>query len=484
MEVTVEKISNVNAFVSVQVNEADYQAEVEKQLKDLAKKVQLKGFRPGKVPVATVKQMFGKEVKLEKIGEIAAKALEQHLETNELVLVGSPLLAKEKMNLTNWENQKDFQFVYEIGIRPDINVKFDKSLKLKEYEVQVTQTDLDKFIDQLRDGFGGYDYLEQVVESGCQIYGAVEPVGDQSVNLPLSERIFAKGQSFFVVINIADIAEGQRSLFIGKKPQEEIIFDLNKALPNNDKVADVFSLDEEDAAMLKGDVKIVIESIRNRKPAELNSDFFTSVVGKEEENISVEEFRAKLINICQNYYNYFSKLYLSNNFILALEKKSESLELPTDFMKRWLIANNDKSIAESEERFEGFAQTIRVQTVLDKLGKNQNIEINPQDLFEYVKKREYMRYFEMGFFFILNNEDNLSYFANMFMEKKENQDALFGMMRMLLAERVFEAYSNDISLEKTQVSVEAFQQILKDENKQKSKKSKKSKTVVSEVVAS
>jgi trigger factor len=66
MNIVQEKTSELTASLKIQLGTEDYQPQVEKALKDLQKKAQMPGFRPGKVPMGIVKKMYGKGVWLMK----------------------------------------------------------------------------------------------------------------------------------------------------------------------------------------------------------------------------------------------------------------------------------------------------------------------------------------------------------------------------------------------------------------------------------
>ncbi|NBP69525.1 MAG: trigger factor family protein, partial [Cytophagia bacterium] len=119
MEITLNKQKGTEGSIKIKLAEADYQTQVEKKLGDYAKKASIKGFRPGKVPAGVVKKMFGKSILVEEINHILSHKLNDYIKEQNLKILGEPLPNLEKSRLIDWDNQKDFEFEYEIGIVED-----------------------------------------------------------------------------------------------------------------------------------------------------------------------------------------------------------------------------------------------------------------------------------------------------------------------------------------------------------------------------
>jgi trigger factor len=91
MNITQEKIDDLNAVVKVTIAPEDYSQRVEKALKEQAKKANLPGFRKGMVPVGHIKKMYGKSILVEEINNMLSENLTKYLADNKVEILGQPL---------------------------------------------------------------------------------------------------------------------------------------------------------------------------------------------------------------------------------------------------------------------------------------------------------------------------------------------------------------------------------------------------------
>ena len=91
MNISLEKVGNVQAVITVKLETADYEANVKKSLKNLQAKVQMPGFRPGHVPASLVKKMYGTQVKAEEVNKLIADNLMNYIRDNKVNMLGEPL---------------------------------------------------------------------------------------------------------------------------------------------------------------------------------------------------------------------------------------------------------------------------------------------------------------------------------------------------------------------------------------------------------
>jgi trigger factor len=155
MEITLNKQKGTEGSIKIKLAGADYQTQVEKKLGDYTKKASIKGFRPGKVPAGVVKKMFGKSILVEEIN---------------LKILGEPLPNLEKSRLIDWDNQKDFEFEYEIGIVEDFKYELSDKVKVKSYPIELDKKIVDDTLEDLRKRFGKVEYPETSA-IGDNVYG-------------------------------------------------------------------------------------------------------------------------------------------------------------------------------------------------------------------------------------------------------------------------------------------------------------------------
>ena len=126
MDITLDKKDSNVASIKIKLNEADYQSKVDEKIKDYSKKAQIKGFRPGKVPTGVIKKMYGKSILVEEINHLVGHKLQDYIRDNELKILGEPIPDQQSFENIDWENAKEFEFDYNIGLVDDFKVDLSK----------------------------------------------------------------------------------------------------------------------------------------------------------------------------------------------------------------------------------------------------------------------------------------------------------------------------------------------------------------------
>ena len=137
MNVTMEKIDNVSAKLTVSVEENDYAEKVAKELKRLGQTQRIKGFRPGTAPKALLQKMFGKEVLFEVVNREINESLFNYLKEEKIDILGEPML--DNAGEFDIEKDKNFNVVFSIGLSPVIDVTLDANDKIPYYNIDVTE---------------------------------------------------------------------------------------------------------------------------------------------------------------------------------------------------------------------------------------------------------------------------------------------------------------------------------------------------------
>ncbi len=457
LEVVVEKNPEaLEAYVRVKLNTDDYQEQFEKKIKEYAKKAFVKGFRQGKVPPIVIKKLYGKAIKVEEVNKIAYESLYNYLQKEKLQIFGSPLIALDKMGKIDWDYQSDFEFVYEIGLKPEVVFEFDKSFNIKEYEVSITDTDVDNFIKNLLERFAEYDDRE-TVELDTDIWGRLSPTSEEV--LKIDDREFTKGKEFFGIIEVDSLAEAHQSLFLGKKAGEIVTFDLRTVFPTDEDLSKLLRYPAEVLSNIQGEVSFTIHSISVKKEAELNEEIFKEVFGQKAAITTVEEFIAKIKEVLQKRYNISARLETISGFIRELKEKIKFI-LPDSFLKKWLASQNDDQEID-DERYDTFQKGLHTQIIIDHLSKQNEVSVSEEDLREYTKGNQLLNLFSFGFLYAFLDEEMLDLFVYRFIEDEENENLLMTFERNIRAAKLLDIFRDKITIEKVALSGADFDKLLK-----------------------
>ncbi len=185
MQTKFDKVSSTLANLTVEVGEEDYKGLVDKKLKEYAKTAQVKGFRPGHVPLQYIKSIYGKGVLVDEVIKLASDEVNKTIADNKLNVVGEPT-PKEDAYKIDWSAQKEFVFEYEIGFASDFTVDLEKLPVLTQYEIQPSEKQVNETIEDLKNRFGVETEPEEAA-LGDIIFGKTDRGGlTISINFPLA----------------------------------------------------------------------------------------------------------------------------------------------------------------------------------------------------------------------------------------------------------------------------------------------------------
>ena len=144
MKVTVDSKKGLKTNLKVFVDKKTIEEKIGVRLNELSKTVNLKGFRPGKVPVDVLKSQFGKVVYGEVLEKILKETSTQALEEKKIKVAGQP-----KLDLKSYGEGKDLNYTLEIDELPSIKLKSIENIKFTDYEINVTEEETQKRINDI-----------------------------------------------------------------------------------------------------------------------------------------------------------------------------------------------------------------------------------------------------------------------------------------------------------------------------------------------
>ena len=156
MKVDYVEESSVRKALSFEVEPETVQAEIDSRARELARRVKLPGFRPGKVPVEVVKQRFKDEI----LGE-AAEAIVNKVVFDELDGRGLKPLAPPRVEEVKLEEGQPMSFKAVFETLPLVELPDWKGLRVTAKGVNVSDEDVAKEVDRLREEAARYDALDE-----------------------------------------------------------------------------------------------------------------------------------------------------------------------------------------------------------------------------------------------------------------------------------------------------------------------------------
>ena len=149
MNVTKNQIDDHNLELVLNVAAEDYAPIKKKKLNERRKTAEFKGFRKGMVPMSLVERVYGPNALVDAVNEIISEQLDKFIRENSLNIVGEPITGKNQKEV-DWEDGKDFEFVFDLALNPEVKVEVTKDDEVNEYNITVTEKAKKEMKDNLR----------------------------------------------------------------------------------------------------------------------------------------------------------------------------------------------------------------------------------------------------------------------------------------------------------------------------------------------
>jgi trigger factor len=376
MDITKESIDDLNAVVKLKVTPADYTDKVETALKSYQKKVSMPGFRPGKVPASLVRKMYGKSVLAEELNRILSDSLYNYIKENNLEVLGNPLPKQENDNV-DIENQTEFEFGFDMALAPQFSLNLDSNTSFTEMQVAADEKIINDYVSDITRRYGQIIPADTVGE-GDLIYGDFVELDANGEVVP--GGIF-KASSMFLDKPVKE----NHQLLVGAKVEDKFDLTPMQISDNVNDRAQKLGITPEQAEAWTNKFRFTVKSISKLVPAELNQDLFDKVYGPG--IVSTEaEFRAKIAEELEKMFARDTEERLKSEITNNLLAKA-NLSLPDTFLKRWLVAANEKPVTmeQVEAEYPMYARQLRWQLIENKLIKDNKIEVTADEAKEHVK---------------------------------------------------------------------------------------------------
>jgi trigger factor len=444
MDITKELIDDLNAVVKLKVTPADYTDKVETALKSYQKKVSMPGFRPGKVPAGLVRKMYGKSILAEELNRILSDSLYNYIRDNNLEVLGNPLPKAENDNV-DIENQTEFEFNFDMALAPQFSLKLDSSVSFTEMVITPDDKIINDYISDITRRYGKVVPAD-VTGEGDLMYG-------DFVELDANGEVVPGGIFRASTMFLDKPVKDHHKMLVGAKAEDRFDLDPIQISDNVNDRAQKLGITPEAAEALNNKFRFTVKSISQLVPAELNEELFEKIYGPGTVKTE-EEFRAK---ISEELVKMFSRdteerlrSEIMNHFLTATD-----LSLPDAFLKRWLVAANEKPVTmeQVEAEYPIYARQLRWQLIENKLIRDNDIQVTADDAKEHVKEVLKENYRKYGRNPEEVSENELNDTATRVLGKEEEAKKVF---EILYAQKLMTLYRAKFAIKPKQVTYEEF----------------------------
>ena len=452
MKITFDCPDKINGLLTMTIEPADYQEQVEKTLKNYRKKAQVPGFRPGMVPMGMIKKQYGTAVKVDEINKLMGEKLYAYIQENKIQMLGEPLPNQEKQVPQDFEKDGELTFVFDIAVAPEFKAELTAKDKIDYYKIKAD----DKLIDdqvQMYQSQAGEFVKAEVFSGNDTLTGDLRELDEQG-NTKEGGITTEGGMVMPAYIK----AEDQKKLFDGAKPGDIITFNPKKAYPDNDaEVAALLKVEKEQVKDLTADFSYQITEIRHFQPAEVDQKLFDRVFGEGEVK-DEKAFRAKIAETIAPQLQQNSDYKFLLDVRQYLEKKVGDLQFPEALLKRVMMQNNkDKGADFVEKNFEGSIKELKWHLIKEQIVAANNLKVEEDDLKAVAKEAIRAQFAQYG----MSNvpDDVLENYAAEQLKKRENVD---NFVDRAVDMKLTEVLKNVVKLNEKEVTLEDFNKLLQE----------------------
>lgn len=385
MNITKHDIDNLNAEIKISVTPTDYETRVNEGIKKVQRQANMPGFRPGKVPTGIIKKQYGTQILVDEINKLLNDSIYKYIEENKIEILGNPL--PKDQTTVDFINQKDFEFVYELGLAPEF--KLDLNNNVFTYKTVKVDADLvEKYVKDVRRNYGLPVYPETAGEKDILFVDINE--------LDASGEIKPGGIFKSTSISIERTNnENAKAKILGAKKDDKIIININELYETAVEKSVSLGIDKELAEVASCDLQLTVKNISHLEEAELNQELFDKVYGPGKVT-SEEQFRDKVREELGMMFNADSEKFLRTEVEKSLVEKT-NLQLPDSFLKRWLSFANEKPITKDqiENEYPSYAKAMQWKLIENKIIRDNGITVEANEAKEEAKtfiRSEYARY--------------------------------------------------------------------------------------------
>jgi trigger factor len=431
MKVTVENIKGLNKDVKVFIDKKTMSTYMDEKYEEIKNTVNLKGFRPGKVPREILKRQFGQAIFSEVLDKVLKDTSTKALEDNKIKPAGQP-----KLDLKTYGEDKDLEYVISVTELPKVELKSLENIKFDEYLVKIEASETDKRIKEIAKSQNNF----------IDVANEVKAVNGNSVTFDYKATIDGKdfagneGKNTQLILGKDLFIKGFDKQLIGVKKNDEK--SVEATLPEN--------YPQKEFAKKKAKFVCKILAIKKSEDVKIDNNFAINLGAKDLSDLKL--LVSKQIN--EEYKNSLDKL--TKTQILKEIENFKVDEIPANLIEEEVkvLAQgmSEEDIKKSRKNFEDVAKKrIKVGLILNEFGEHNKIKVTEQEIQVEVQKQLRM---------MPGQEKMVMEFY------QKNPSALASLRGTVYEEKIIDLIKTKAKSNKKEISKEEAEKILKEHQKQ------------------
>ena len=448
MNITFENPDKVSGVLTFVIEEADYQEDVNAQLKKYRKQANIPGFRPGQAPMGMIKRQVGAQVKVDVINKLVGEKLYDYVKENKINMLGEPMphLGDEPVDL---DAPAPYTLKFDIAVAPEFKAELSKDDKIAYYNIAVDDKLVDQQIEAFASRAGSYQKVDEYQDNDMLKGDLRELNEDGSTKeggITVSEASMLP--SYITV-------EEQKALFNGAKVGDIITFNPKKAYPtSNVEISSLLKISKEEAENVTADFSFQVTEISRYTKHAIDKELFDMVYG--DGNVKDEaDFRAKVVAGIQDQMNQNADFRLLQDVRTYVENKIGEVKYADELMKRIMLANNkDKGAEYVDKNYEASIKELTWSLAKNQIVEALGIKIEDADVKAAAIDMTRMQFAQYG----MNSvpEEYLTQYAEEMLKKPEQVDTF---INIAVDRKLMVALKDVVTLETKEISFEDFQKL-------------------------
>jgi trigger factor len=431
MKVTVENIKGLNKEVKVFIDKKTMNAHMDEKYEEIKNTVNLKGFRPGKVPKEILKRQFGQAIFSEVLDKVLKDTSVKALEDNKIKPAGQP-----KLDLKIYGEDKDLEYVMSITELPKVELKSVENIKYDEYSVKIDASETDKRMKEIAKSQNNF---KDVAEDVKAVVGN-SVVFDYKATIDGKDFTGNEGKNTQLILGKDLFIKGFDKQLVGVKKNDEK--SVEAVLPEN--------YPQKEFAKKKANFVCKILAVKKSEDVKIDDDFAKNLGAKDLADL--KSLVSKQIN--DEYKNSLDKLVKTK--ILKEIENFKVEEIPGNLVEEEvkILAQgmSEEDAKKSRKFFEDTAKKrIKVGLILNEFGEQNKIKVTEQEVQAEVQKQLRM---------MPGQEKMVMEFY------QKNPSALASLKGTVYEEKIIDLIKTKAKPNKKEISKEEAEKILKEHQKQ------------------
>ena len=439
LKITKKKISKTESSIDLILENKDYINIFENKLKDLKKRVNLKGFRPGMVPIQLIKKMYGKSVLVEEINKIISEKINSFIKDEKIKIIGEPIAKESDIDKIDINNLKNIFFKFHVGHLSDFEVgSFSKKNKYLLHKIKVENKVINETIENLKVQYADVNNIK-VVTDKSNIYSEI--------------RYSEKEHKGLLDMTILDKSESKK--IIGKKLKDTVIINLKKLAKNKEETISQILGSSTKIDEIPTKVSLKIDNIIERTPAVLNTSFFDKIFGPGKVK-NKKEFNSEIKKSIEFNYMRESEFYLNKIIENELISKNE-IHMPSEYVKEWVKKNNDEETSNKiiNEQFDDYCNQIKWSYIVDDIVNENKLSVENNEIQEVAKNQIEQQLISSGM-------QNVGKDVNKFVEnylKHNNGENYLKILNQIKSNKVFNLIKEKSTITNKSITFNKFKSL-------------------------